>query len=186
MADNRKLQIAMFPRPAFGHLSPWLELAKLIAQKGHKIIFISAPRNIDRLPKLSQNLASMIQFVKISLPQADHLRENAEATIDLPYDGVMYLKQSFDRLEEPMAKLLQSLAPDWLLFDFAAYWLPAKARQLGIPSAFFSIFTAATLGYFNLSSALINASDDHLKTPEDYTRIPNWGLVSDNSNLSTF
>ncbi|KAJ0035460.1 hypothetical protein Pint_26420 [Pistacia integerrima] len=33
MADNTKLRIAMFPWLAFGHMIPWLQLAKLIAQK---------------------------------------------------------------------------------------------------------------------------------------------------------
>ncbi|KAJ0097821.1 hypothetical protein Patl1_28346 [Pistacia atlantica] len=86
MADNTKLRIAMFPWLAFGHMIPWLQLAKLIAQKGHEIIFISTSRNIDRLPKLSPTLASFIHFVKLPLPQVENLPENAEATMDLHYD----------------------------------------------------------------------------------------------------
>ncbi|KAJ4714568.1 UDP-glycosyltransferase [Melia azedarach] len=173
MADNSKLQIAMFPWLAFGHMIPWLELAKLIAQKGHKIFFISAPRNLDRLPKLPPNLASSIHFVKLPLPRVHNLPENAEATVDLSYDEVWYLKQASDCLQQPMKQLLLSLAPDWLLFDFTAHWLPSISRQLGIPNCFFSIFTAATLGYLGPSSVLINGSDD-LKTPEGYARVPNW------------
>ncbi|WRX11146.1 UDP-glucuronosyl/UDP-glucosyltransferase - like 10 [Theobroma cacao] len=86
MADCTKLHIAMFPWLAFGHMIPYLELAKLIAQKGHKISFISTPRNVDRLPKLPPNVASSIQFVKLPQPQVENLPENAEATIDLPYE----------------------------------------------------------------------------------------------------
>ncbi|KAJ4714569.1 UDP-glycosyltransferase [Melia azedarach] len=173
MADNSKLQIAMFPWLAFGHMIPWLKLAKLIAQKGHKIFFISTPRNIDRLPKLPPNLASSIHFVKLPLPRVHNLPEYAEATIDLAYNQVSYLKKAADFLQEPLKQLLQSLAPDWLLFDFTAYWLPAIARQLGIPNGFFSIYIAAAVAYYGPSSVLINGSDD-LKTPEDYTRVPKW------------
>ncbi|KAJ0092430.1 hypothetical protein Patl1_27080 [Pistacia atlantica] len=173
MADNTKLRIAMFPWLAFGHMIPWLQLAKLIAQKGHEIIFISTPRNIDRLPKLSPNLASFIHFVKLPLPQVENLPEYAEATMDLHHDDVWYLKQAYDRLQEPMKHLLQSLSPDWIFYDFTAYWLPTIARQLGIPHGFFSIFNAAVLGYFGPPSALINRADHDLNTPEDYTRQPN-------------
>ncbi|KAJ4825329.1 hypothetical protein Tsubulata_002663 [Turnera subulata] len=79
MADNFQLHIAMFPWLAFGHMIPYLELAKLIAQKGHKISFISTPRNIDRLPKLPPHLSPLINLVKLPLPRIDNLLEGAEA-----------------------------------------------------------------------------------------------------------
>ncbi|KAL5753312.1 hypothetical protein ACOSQ2_023819 [Xanthoceras sorbifolium] len=173
MAENGKLRIAMFPWLAFGHMIPWLELSKLIAQRGHQIFFISTPRNIDRLPKLSPELASSIHFVKLPMPHVDNLPENAEATTDISYEQVWYLKQAFDSLQQPMKGLLQSVAPDWVFYDFVAFWLPDLARQLRIRNGFFSIVTAAFLGYFGPSSVMINGDDD-LKTPEDYTRIPKW------------
>ena len=65
MPNKKKLHIAMFPWLAFGHMIPYLELAKLMAQKGHHISFLSTPQNIDRLPKLPPNLASLIDLVKL-------------------------------------------------------------------------------------------------------------------------
>ncbi|KAJ0040247.1 hypothetical protein Pint_27712 [Pistacia integerrima] len=94
--------------------------------------------------------------------------------MDLHYDDVWYLKQAYDRLQEPMKHLLQFVSPDWIFYDFTAYWLPTIARQLGIPHGFFSIFTAAVLGYLGPPSALINRADHDLNTPEDYTRQPKW------------
>ncbi|CAA2993701.1 UDP-glycosyltransferase 91A1-like [Olea europaea subsp. europaea] len=99
MAEQGKLHILMFPWLAFGHLIPYLELAKLIAQKGHSVSFVSTPRNIDRLPKLPPNLTHLIEFVKIQLPKVDNLPEDAEATIDVPFDMVRYLKIAFDELQ---------------------------------------------------------------------------------------
>lgn len=81
--DEKKLHIAMFPWLAFSHMIPYLELAKLIASKGHRISFASTPRNFDRLPKLPPSLASLVNFVKLTLPHVDNLPENAEATIDM-------------------------------------------------------------------------------------------------------
>lgn len=57
---ENKLHIVMFPWLAFGHIIPYLKLSKLIAQKGHKISFISTSRNIDRLPKLPLEFSTTI------------------------------------------------------------------------------------------------------------------------------
>ncbi|MED6195965.1 hypothetical protein PIB30_042843 [Stylosanthes scabra] len=82
---NRKLHIAMFPWLAFGHMIPFYELAKLIAQKGHKVSFISTPRNIKRLPKLPSNLQPFVEFIELPLPNVENLPQNAESTLDVPY-----------------------------------------------------------------------------------------------------
>lgn len=96
MADDRKLHIVMFPWLAFGHIIPFLELSEAIVRKGHKISFISTPRNIDRLPKLRPNVSSSMTFVKIPLPQVEGLPENAEATMDVGSEDVDFLKKAYD------------------------------------------------------------------------------------------
>jgi UDP:flavonoid glycosyltransferase YjiC (YdhE family) len=198
--DENKLHIAMFPWLAFGHMIPYLELAKLIAQKGHRISFISTPRNIDRLPKLPPNFASFIDLVKLPLPHVENLPDNAEATIDVPVDKVPYLKKAYDALQDSMAQFLQDSQPDWLLYDFVPYWLPGIARKLGIPNAFFSIVTAASLSFTGTKSLM-----SERKNPEDYTVPPKWvpfpttvafrlfevmriyaGITGDESNHSEF
>ncbi|MCD7467597.1 hypothetical protein HAX54_005124 [Datura stramonium] len=174
MAENsKKLHIAVFPWLAFGHMIPYLELSKLIAQKGHKVSFISTPRNIDRLPKLPPNLVPFLNFVKIPLPHVEKLPENAEATIDVPYEQVKYLKIAQDGLEQPMAKFLEDSAPDFILFDFASYWLPSIASKFNIPTAYFSIFNAAALGFTGPVPGLNNDYEIR-KTPEEYTIAPKW------------
>ncbi|KAJ1389650.1 UDP-glycosyltransferase family, conserved site [Sesbania bispinosa] len=109
MADqSRKFRIAIFPWLAFGHIGPFFELAKLIVQKGHKISFISTPRNIKRLPKLPPNLEPLVELIELPLPHVDKLPENAEATSDIPQHIVPYLKKAFDGLEGPLTKFLES------------------------------------------------------------------------------
>ncbi|KAF3439191.1 hypothetical protein FNV43_RR17466 [Rhamnella rubrinervis] len=168
--EEAKLHIAMFPWLAFGHINPYFELAKLIAQKGHKISFISTPRNIDRLPKLPQTLSPFINFVKLPLPPTENLPEDAEATIDLPQEKVPLLKNAYDSLQDSIANFLQSSNPDWVVFDFSAYWLPDIARNLGIPSVFFSIYLAACLDFV----APPSLTPDNRKKPKDYTVSPYW------------
>ncbi|KAJ6673152.1 GLYCOSYLTRANSFERASE [Salix viminalis] len=182
MAGSSKLHIAMFPWLAFGHMIPYLELAKLIAQKGHKISFISTPRNTDRLPKLHPSISPLITFVKLSLPQVENLPKDAEATTDVPYDKVQYLKQAYDSLKEPLSKFLESCDDlDCVLFDFAPYWLPDIATSLGIPNVIFSIFTAAALSCVKPASAV----DDRSK-PEDFTFPPKWVTFPTNVTLRLF
>ncbi|KAF3439187.1 hypothetical protein FNV43_RR17462 [Rhamnella rubrinervis] len=173
MADEEKLHIAMFPWLAFGHMIPFLELAKLFAEKGHRVSFICTPRNIDRLPKLPLKLLPAIDFVKLPLPHLDELPENAEATNDVPEDKVRYLKKAYDSLKHPLTHFLQSSNPDWVLYDFAPYWVGPIAAEIGIKAAFFSIITAAFLGFLGPSSVLMDDGDEHRK-PEDLLVPPKW------------
>ncbi|KAK3211143.1 hypothetical protein Dsin_015849 [Dipteronia sinensis] len=79
---TNKLHIAMFPWMALGHMLNFLNLAKLIARKGHRISFQSTPKNIEPLPKLPPNLSSFIDFVRLPMPHVDHnLPDNAKLLI---------------------------------------------------------------------------------------------------------
>ena len=64
MANEEKLHMAIFPWLAYGQVMPYFELFKFLAQKGHKVSSISAPKNIHRLP----NLLSLINLVELPLP----------------------------------------------------------------------------------------------------------------------
>ncbi|CAK9150917.1 unnamed protein product [Ilex paraguariensis] len=173
MAEKGKLHIVMFPWLAFGHMIPYLELAKLIAQKGHKISLVSTPRNIDRLPKLPPNLTPSIDFVKLPLPHVGNLPENAEATIDVPFDKVKYLKIAYDGLKEPITHFLKTSSPDWVFYDFVPFWLGSIAAELNISRAFFSIFTAPLLSFFGPVPVLKGTQEDRTKL-EDFTVRPKW------------
>ncbi|KAK3001058.1 hypothetical protein RJ639_045821 [Escallonia herrerae] len=172
MADTaaRKLHIVMFPWLAFGHMIPFLELAKLIAQKGHKISFISTPKNIERLPKLPPDLVTpdLISFIKVPLPLVKNLPENAEATVDLPTDQGPYLKVAYDSLQETVARFLEESAPDWVFYDFAPYWLGPVAAKLNIPSVYYCVMAAYVLAFIGPTE------DADRKGPEDWTVSPKW------------
>ncbi|KAG5534320.1 hypothetical protein RHGRI_022448 [Rhododendron griersonianum] len=163
----------MFPWLAFGHMIPFLELSKLIAQKGHKISFLSTPRNINRLPKIPPSLSPLINFVKLPLPHVANLPENAEATTDLPYEKVKYLKIAYDRLQTPVTQFLKSSNPDWVFFDFAPYWLPQIASNLNISTAYFNILNAAILGFLG-PVPVLKGEEDFRTKPEDFLVPPKW------------
>ncbi|KAK7295313.1 hypothetical protein RJT34_18219 [Clitoria ternatea] len=140
-----RVHIAVFPWLAYGHLSPFFEVSKLIAQKGHKVFFISTPRNIKRLPKVPVELQHLLEFVELPLPHVDKLPENVEATMDIPGHIVQHLKKAFDGLQETLAKFLEKSTPDWIIYDFAPHWLPPICSKLGIPCILFLTFSANSL-----------------------------------------
>ncbi|XP_010492649.1 PREDICTED: UDP-glycosyltransferase 91A1-like isoform X1 [Camelina sativa] len=168
--DGTKLHVAMFPWLAFGHLVPQLELSMLMVQKGHTVSFISTPRNIDRLlPRLPENLSSAINFVKLPFAGHKKLPVDAEATTDVPFDLVPYLKIAFDGLRVPLTEFLESSKPDWLLQDFASYWLPPIASRLGIKNAYFGPFNSACLGIHKPPGY-----EEYRTSPEDFLTNPKW------------
>ncbi|KAK7405065.1 hypothetical protein VNO78_06242 [Psophocarpus tetragonolobus] len=162
--QQKKLHIVMFPWVAFGHIIPYLELGKLIAQKGHRVSFVSTPRNIQCLPKLAENLQPCLHLIQLPLPHVENLPENAESTADIPQHLVPYLANAFDALEEPFTKFLQTCTPHWIICDFAPHWLPPISSKLGIPCIFFSTFGACATSFaFNLFVGNINPESPEAK-----------------------
>ena len=96
-----------------------------------------------------------------------NLPQNAEATTDLPYDKVQYLKIAYDAMSGSIEQFLEVERPDWVFYDFAPYWVGPIAAKLGIPSAYFSILIAACLGF-------LGPVNDDRKPPEGFTVPPKW------------
>lgn len=165
---ENNLHIAMFPWLAFGHIIPFVELAKLIAQKGHRISFISTPTIIDRLPKLPPDISPQFNLIELPLPHVQGLPVGAEATTDLPSKKVPLLKKAYDLLRDPVRHLLESLRPDWVIYDYVPHWLGEISRRIGIQTAFFSTCTAATLVFMGTEFP------GPRSRPEDFTSPPEW------------
>ncbi|KAJ8771191.1 hypothetical protein K2173_025895 [Erythroxylum novogranatense] len=171
MAESKKLHVAVFPWLAFGHLMPLFELGKLIAQKGHKISFISTTRNIRRLPQLPPNLTPLVELVSLSLPREDNLPQEAEATMDVAPHLVPYLKRAFDGLQESLTQFLEASKPDWIIYDFAPYWLPPIASRLGISRAFFNILSSWSICFFGHG---VRDEYEARTKPEHFIVPPKW------------
>ncbi|KAJ0660081.1 putative soyasaponin III rhamnosyltransferase [Helianthus annuus] len=82
-----------------------------------------------------------------------------------------HLKRAFDGLQPEVTRFLEEESPDWIIYDFAPYWLPSVAAGLGISRAFFSIFNAWFIAFLGASpEGLINSSD----TAEDFLTLRKW------------
>ncbi|XVF35063.1 hypothetical protein REPUB_Repub18cG0112600 [Reevesia pubescens] len=170
--SKKQLHIAMFPWVAFGHIMPFLQVSKFLAQKGHHIYYISTPKNISRLPKLPPHLCSNITFISLPLPQVDGLPPGVESTSELPIHKVPYLKKAYDKLETQLTEFLNT-SPQikWIIHDFISHWLPPVATQLGINLAYFWIFSASTAAFAGPTSKMLGGIR---KSPEDFTVVPVW------------
>ncbi|WOL18793.1 UDP-glycosyltransferase 91C1-like isoform X3 [Canna indica] len=175
--DDGSLHIVMLPWLALGHLFPFMELSKRIAQHGHRISFFATPKNIRRLPRVPPHLSSLIHFVELRLPSVEHLPPDAEASIDLPSDDLRpYLRQAFDTFQHQLSSFLrQSLPrlPDWIVFDYAPYWAPRVAAEFGVPCAYLSLFNAAVLNFYGPPVSLMGGEGGRT-TPEEFMEQPPW------------
>ncbi|XXG52178.1 hypothetical protein AAC387_Pa03g0555 [Persea americana] len=164
--------VLMFPWLAFGHMLPFLELSKSLAKMGLTITFISTPRNIQRLPPIPPSLTSHLHLLQIPLPAIDSLPENSEATIDVPEQMAQYLKKAYDGLQASFETIVGQILPDLIVFDFVPCWVPAIAAKFNVRSAFFSVFSAATLAFVGSPTELRHARKR--TKPEDFIVAPDW------------
>jgi hypothetical protein len=76
------LRIVICPWLAFGHMLPYLELAERLASRGHRVSYVSTPRNLERLPPRRH----AVDLVALPLPRVEGLPEGADSTTDVPGD----------------------------------------------------------------------------------------------------
>ncbi|KAG9440192.1 hypothetical protein H6P81_020357 [Aristolochia fimbriata] len=164
--------IVLLPWLAFGHMLPFLELGKRLAARGIHVSFISTHKNIKRLPPLPPDLESHFGFVEIPLPQVEGLQGSSEATIDIPVEQVPFLKMAYDGLKPRVEKLLEEMQPDLVICDFVSFWVPEIAAKHGVLSAYFSVFSAATLAFGGPPEELRTGSQR--RQPEDLMVSPEW------------
>uniref|UniRef100_A0A0D9W2W2 Glycosyltransferase n=1 Tax=Leersia perrieri TaxID=77586 RepID=A0A0D9W2W2_9ORYZ len=140
----RQLHLVICPWLAFGHMLPYLELAERLASRGHRVSFVSTPRNISRLPPVSPTAAPRVALVALRLPHVDGLPDGTECTNDVSPENFELLWKAFDGLGAPFAEFLaaacavdnnESRPPDWIIADTFNHWTALVARQHEVPCA---------------------------------------------------
>ncbi|KAL9262091.1 putative UDP-rhamnose:rhamnosyltransferase 1 [Drosera capensis] len=163
MGERKKLDIVMFPWLAYGHITPYFELSKRLAEKGHHISFVSTPRNIDRLPKIPKHLQHLINLVKLSFPpdlEIKGLDSDAESMADIPFTKLPLMSMAYDSLQGPLAEFLDSHPPDWIFYDSFSYFVPPIIAKLSekygrnIYQGFFYIVSACSTCFLEAPTAI--------------------------------
>ncbi|CAJ1963535.1 unnamed protein product [Sphenostylis stenocarpa] len=170
--SDKPLHVAMLPWLAMGHINPFFELAKILAQKGHHVTFINSPKNIDRIPKPPKTLQPFITLVRLPLPRIQHLPEGAESTMDVPPTKLGFLKKALDGLQDSVVEVLKTSKPDWVFYDFAFEWLPEIAKSLNIPCAFYNITPAWNVCFFAAPKMNLDFSFERMCRPPTWLPFP--------------
>ncbi|TVU46063.1 hypothetical protein EJB05_05581, partial [Eragrostis curvula] len=151
--SSRPLRIVIFPWLAFGHMHPYLELAERLASRGHRVSFVSTPRNIARLPA-----APRVDMVALPLPRVDGLPDGAESTNSVPAEKFILPIQAFDGLAAPFKEFLDAACadeetrPDWIIVDSFHHWTAAAAVERKVPCAMLQPAAAALASWTSQSS----------------------------------
>ncbi|CAK9313374.1 unnamed protein product [Citrullus colocynthis] len=135
---NEKMRILMLPWLAHGHVSPYLELSKLLATKNFHIFFCSTSVILHSIQsKILQNLSSNIQLVELTLPTSADLPPHRHTTAGLPSHLMFSLKRAFDSAAPAFDAIVRNVRPDLLIYDFLQPWAPAVALSADIPAVMF-------------------------------------------------
>ena len=124
------------------------------------------------MPQVWRNSHRKMELLEIPMQSVDGLPENCEATMDIQKAQTPFLKKAHDMLAEPFEHLLDKVTPDLILVDFAAYRISEVAAKHGVNTAFFSVYTAATLAYFGSLAELKDGKPR--PSPEGLTKPPDW------------
>ncbi|KAK3227847.1 hypothetical protein Dsin_007709 [Dipteronia sinensis] len=177
MARDHHFHVAMLPWSAFGHMMPFFQLSIALAKSGIKVSFIATSKNIQRLPKPPPNLSTLINFVEFQLPALDnqHLPAGAEATVDITFDQIQYLKIAYDLLQQPFKQFVADQSPDWIIVDVAGHWTAEIALEYQVPLLFFSVFSAAAMDFFGHPEFIVGEARERVRPyPESLTFVPEW------------
>ncbi|XP_047320640.1 UDP-glucosyltransferase 29-like [Impatiens glandulifera] len=151
--QNSMIKIVMFPWLAYGHISPFIELAKslITSNKNFHIYLCSTPVNLNSIKSTNHSLfqpnyADSIEFIELNLPD---LPPHYQTTNGLPPNLMPKLKKSCQKAMPNFYQILQRITPHLLIYDFLQEWAPMAAARLNIPAVLFFSTGAATTCFFN-------------------------------------
>ncbi|KAJ1274215.1 hypothetical protein BS78_05G045200 [Paspalum vaginatum] len=146
------MHVVMLPWLAFGHISPFAQLARrLAASAAVRVTFLTAAGNVPRVEAMLASSAAAsggaVTVAPLRLPSVPGLPEGAASTAELSAGGAELLKAALDGARDQVAALLAELRPDAVLIDFATPWVCDIAAPLGIKTLHFSVFSTVSGAY---------------------------------------
>ncbi|CAN0897972.1 Anthocyanidin-3-O-glucoside rhamnosyltransferase [Linum grandiflorum] len=178
-----ELHVVMFPWFAFGHISPFIQLANKLSLHGKvRISFFSAPGNI---PRISNSLLSSptTQIIPLPIPPVEGLPPGLDSTAELPPQLADLLKIALDLMQPQVKELLIQLKPDFVFFDHYQHWLPGLGSELGIKTLSFTVFSAVSTGYLTVPARIEGGK---IPTVEDMKRPPKGYPETSVNQMKTF
>jgi flavonol-3-O-L-rhamnoside-7-O-glucosyltransferase len=151
VADDQSVSgrahFVLVPLMAQGHTIPMTDMARLLAEHGAEVTFITTPVNACRMAGLISYVEATglkIQFVKLQFPATDFGLPDGCENIDMVQsrDQLKNFVEACAALREPLAACLrdQRPPPSCIISDMTHWWTGGIARELGIPRLTFNGF----------------------------------------------
>jgi cyanidin-3-O-glucoside 2''-O-glucuronosyltransferase len=168
------IRVLMLPWLAHGHITPFLELGKKLADRNFHIYFCSTPVNLNSLkPKLSDSkYSNSIQIVELHLPSFPELPPHYHTTKGLPPHLMPILEKASNMSRPNITNIIETLKPDLVMYDYHARWVPEVASSLNIAAVSFITTGVAMISFFRHYMSKRDG-DDEFPFPEiltDYVR----------------
>ncbi|CAK9142539.1 unnamed protein product [Ilex paraguariensis] len=168
--QETSFSVLMLPWLAYGHISPFLELAKQLAKRNVHVYLCSTPINLssikERLVQLEDQSLS-IEIVELHLPSSPELPPHYHTTNGLPIHLQPTLRKAFEMASPSLSNILKTLNPDLFINDVVYQWPSAVALSQNIPVIKFQISSAVMVSYF---SHLLKTPDVEYPFPTLYLR----------------
>nr|UHB15537.1 UDP-glycosyltransferase [Paris polyphylla] len=131
----------LVPLMAQGHMIPMVDMARLLADRGALVSYITTPVNAARIKPTIESCRLPIRLVELPFPTAEvGLPEGCE-NVDLIHSGehMMPFFEATRLLADPMELYLrqQPQGPTCIISDWCNSWTAEVARKLGVPRIIF-------------------------------------------------
>lgn len=136
----------MLPWLAHGHISPFLELAKKLAQRNFTIFFCSTPIIVNPLRETTD---PSINFIDLHLPHSPELPPHYHTTKNLPSHLIPQLITASNAGKPSFVQHLDTLKPGLIVYDALQSWALATAHEQGIPACLFLTTAGAVCSFFS-------------------------------------
>ncbi|WMV15053.1 hypothetical protein MTR67_008438 [Solanum verrucosum] len=108
----------MFPYLAYGHITPFFELAKNLSDKGFSIDLCSTPINLSLIKKkITQKYSCSIHLVEFHLPNLPELPPHYHTTNGLPIHLQSTLYNAITMSKPQFNEILKDQKPNVLVHD---------------------------------------------------------------------
>ncbi|KAL5539466.1 hypothetical protein UlMin_043144 [Ulmus minor] len=160
---SRNFKLLMFPWFAHGHISPYLELSKKLAERNFHIYFCSTPVMLASIkPKLSEKYSQSIELVEFPLPKFPELPSHYHTTNGLPPHLRPSLEKAIDLASPNFSNILKDVNPDFLILDFLHDWAESQASSQSIP----------TIKFICTGAMVVSFASHHARNPGENFPFP--------------
>ncbi|CAO2185888.1 unnamed protein product [Urochloa humidicola] len=173
---SERTHFVLVPLMAQGHTIPMTDMARLLAEHGAQVSFITTPVNASRMEGFINHVAATglaIQFIRLHFPAVEFGLPDGCENADMIPSKIFFknFMEACAALGQPLTEYLrqQRPSPSCIISDAAHWWTADIAREFGIPRLTFNGFCC-----FASLARYIIVHDNLLEHVEDENELINF------------